>query len=144
MKTIMVNPKTVARKWLLVDAEGKPVGRVASEVARLLMGKHKAIYSPNVDTGDYVIVVNAEKAVFTGNKLDQKNYFHYTGYIGGERWINARDLFKKNPTAPLEDAIWGMLPHSALGHKIFKKLKIYAGAEHPHAAQNPETVEIKV
>lgn len=144
MKTIMVNPKTVSRKWLLVDAEGKPVGRVASEVARLLMGKHKAIYSPNVDTGDFVVVVNAEKAVFTGNKLDQKNYFHYTGHIGGERWINARDLFKKKPTAPLEDAIWGMLPHSALGHKIFKKLKIYAGAEHPHAAQNPETVEIKI
>lgn len=144
MKTIMVNPKTVTRKWKLVDAAEKPMGRVASEVARLLMGKHKAIYSPSVDTGDYVVVVNAEKVLLSGNKLDQKEYFHHTGHIGGERWINARDLMEKNPVAPLEAAIWGMLPHSALGHKMVKKLKIYAGAEHPHQAQNPETVDLKI
>lgn len=144
MKTVMVNPKSVKHGWKLVDAADKPMGRVASEVARLLMGKHKAIYSPNVDTGDFVVVVNAEKVVLTGNKMLQKEYFHHTGHIGGERWINAADLFAKNPVAPLEAAIWGMIPHSALGHKIFKKLKIYAGAEHPHKAQKPETVDLKV
>ena len=151
MKTITVNPKSVTRKWKLVDAAGKPMGRVASEVARLLMGKHKAIYSPNVDTGDYVVVINAEKVQVTGNKFLQKEYFHHTGHmkeyfhhtghIAGERWINFADLMAKDPTAPLTAAIWGMLPHSALGHKMVKKLKIYAGAEHPHAAQNPEVVD---
>ena len=144
MKTIMVNPKTVTHKWKLVDAADKPMGRVATEVARLLMGKHKAIYSPNVDTGDFVVVINAEKVMLSGNKIDQKEYFHHTGHIGGERWINCRDIMVKHPTAPLEMAIWGMLPHSNLGRKIMKKLKIYAGAEHQHAAQNPETVDLKV
>ena len=144
MKTIMVNPKAVKHEWKLVDAANKPMGRVASEVARLLMGKHKAIYSPNVDTGDYVVVVNAEKVLLSGNKMLQKEYFHHTGHIGGERWINAADLFVKKPTEPLAEAIWGMIPHSALGHKMFKKLKIYAGENHPHAAQNPETVDLKV
>lgn len=144
MKTIMVNPKTVAHKWKLVDAADKPMGRVASEVARLLMGKHKAICSPNVDTGDFVIVINAEKVLLSGNKLDKKEYFHHTGHIGGERWINCRDLMEKNPTAPLEMAIWGMIPHTNLGRKIIKKLKVYAGSEHQHSAQNPETVDLKV
>lgn len=144
MKTIMVNPKTVTRKWKLVDATDKPMGRVASEVARLLMGKHKAIFSPSVDTGDFVIVINAEKVMLTGNKIDQKEYFHHTGHIAGERWINCKDLMEKHPTAPLEMAIWGMLPHSNLGRKMMKKLKIYAGADHQHAAQNPETVDLKV
>ena len=176
MKTITVNPKTVSRKWKLVDAADKPMGRVASEVARLLMGKHKAIYSPNVDTvvdaadkpmgrvasevarllmgkhkaiyspnvdtGDFVVVINAEKVAVSGNKALQKQYFHHTGHIAGERWINFADLLAKNPTAPLEAAIWGMLPHSALGHKMIKKLKIFAGAEHPFAAQKPEVVEL--
>ena len=142
MKTITVNPKSVTRKWKLVDAAEKPMGRVASEVARLLMGKHKAIYSPNVDTGDYVVVINAGKVAVTGNKNLQKQYFHHTGHIAGERWINFADLMAKDPTAPLTAAIWGMLPHSALGHKMVKKLKIYAGAEHPHAAQNPEVVDL--
>ena len=142
MKTITVNPKTVSRKWKLVDAADKPMGRVASEVARLLMGKHKAIYSPNVDTGDFVVVINAEKVAVSGNKALQKQYFHHTRHIAGERWINFADLLAKNPTAPLEAAIWGMLPHSALGHKMIKKLKIFAGAEHPFAAQKPEVVEL--
>ncbi|MDR1759404.1 MAG: 50S ribosomal protein L13 [Fibrobacter sp.] len=142
MKTIMVNPKTVARQWKVVDAAGKPLGRVATEVARLLMGKHKPIYSPNVDTGDFVVVINAEKVSVTGNKEMQKKYFHHTGHMGGERWINFKDQLEKHPTAPLEDAIWGMLPHSNLGRKMMKKCKIYAGAEHPHQAQNPETVSL--
>jgi large subunit ribosomal protein L13 len=144
MKTIMVNPKTLRRKWVLVDAADKPMGRVASEVARILMGKHKAIYTPNADTGDFVVVINAEKVVLSGKKIEQKKYFHHTGHIGGERWTDLQDLLEKKPTAPLEKAIWGMLPHSILGHKMIKKLKVYAGDTHPHAAQNPEPIEIKV
>lgn len=142
MKTIMVNPKTVTRSWKLVDAADKSLGRVATEVARLLMGKHKAIYSPNVDTGDFVVVINASKVAMTGKKAEQKQYFHHTGNMGGERWITFKDLLAKHPTEPLEAAIWGMLPHSNLGRKMLKKLKIYAGAEHPHQAQNPETVSL--
>lgn len=142
MKTIMVNPKTVTHQWKLIDAEGKPLGRVASAAARLLMGKHKAIYSPNVDTGDFVVIINAEKVLVTGKKAEQKQYFHHTGHIGGERWITYKDLIAKHPTEPLAEAIWGMLPHSALGKKMLKKLKIYAGAEQPHAAQQPEVVNI--
>ena len=121
MKTITVNPKSVTRKWKLVDAAGKPMGRVASEVARLLMGKHKAIYSPNVDTGDFVVVINAEKVAVTGNKNLQKQYFHHTGHIAGERWINFADLLAKNPTAPLEAAIWGMLPHGGYLYRYRKE-----------------------
>ncbi len=142
MKTIMVNPKTVTHQWKLIDAEGKPLGRVASAAARLLMGKHKAIYSPNVDTGDFVVIINAEKVLVTGKKAEQKQYFHHTGHIGGERWITYKDLIAKHPTEPLAEAIWGMLPHSALGKKMLKKLKIYAGAEQPHAAQQPEVVNL--
>jgi len=144
MKTIMVNPKTLRRKWVLVDAADKPMGRVASEVARILMGKHKAIYTPNADTGDFVVVINAEKVALSGKKIEQKKYFHHTGHIGGERWTDLQDLLEKKPTAPLEKAIWGMLPHSILGHKMIKKLKVYAGDTHPHAAQNFEPIEIKV
>ena len=144
MKTIMVNPKTLRLKWVLVDAADKPMGRVASEVARILMGKHKAIYTPNADTGDFVVVINAEKVALSGKKIEQKKYFHHTGHIGGERWTDLQDLLEKKPTAPLEKAIWGMLPHSILGHKMIKKLKVYAGDTHPHAAQNPEPIEIKV
>ena len=106
------------------------------------MVKPMSIYSPNVDTGDFVVVINAEKVAVSGNKALQKQYFHHTGHIAGERWINFADLLAKNPTAPLEAAIWGMLPHSALGHKMIKKLKIFAGAEHPFAAQKPEVVEL--
>ena len=142
MKTIMVNPKTVTRQWKLIDAEGKPLGRVASAAARLLMGKHKAIYSPNVDTGDFVVIINAGKVGITGKKAQQKQYFHHTGHIGGERWISYEALMAKHPTEPLMEAIWGMLPHSSLGKKMLKKLKIYAGAEQPHAAQHLETVTI--
>ncbi|MCK9182095.1 MAG: 50S ribosomal protein L13 [Fibrobacteraceae bacterium] len=142
MKTIMVNPKTVTRKWKLIDAEGKPLGRVASAAARILMGKNKAIFSPNVDTGDFLVIINAGKVGTTGKKAEQKQYFHHTGHIGGERWITFDALIKKHPTQPLEAAIWGMLPHSSLGEKMMKKLKIYAGAEQPHTAQHLETVTL--
>lgn len=142
MKTLMVNPQTVARQWKLVDATDKPLGRLASEVARLLMGKHKAIFSPNVDTGDFVVVVNAEKVKLTGRKAETKKYFHHTGRIGGETWTTFQDYMEKDPVYPVYAAIWGMLPHSTLGHQMVKKLKLYAGAEHPHTAQNPETVQL--
>jgi len=143
MKTVMVNPSKVERRWKIVDAEGKVLGRVASEVARLLMGKHKPICSPNVDTGDFVIVINAEKVVLTGNKANVKSYFHHTGRIGGERWTTFQQFMEGESTYPLMAAIWGMLPHSSLGHEMIKKLKIYAGAEHPHASQKPEAVTLK-
>ncbi|NLB63689.1 MAG: 50S ribosomal protein L13 [Fibrobacter sp.] len=144
MKTVMVNPNEVKRSWKLVDAEALPIGRVASEVARLLMGKHKAIYSPNVDTGDFVVVINADKAILTGNKAQQKKYFHHTRHIGGERWISYAHWQEKDPAYPLKTAIRGMIPHTTLGNKIFKKLKIYAGNEHPHSAQNPELITLKI
>ncbi|GEM_PF-92514 len=140
MKTVMVNPSKVERRWKIVDAEGKVLGRVASEVARVLMGKHKATFSPNVDTGDFVIVINADKVVLTGNKVNSKEYFYHTGMIGGETWITFKQYMEKEPTFPLETAIWGMLPHSSLGHQMIKKLKIYAGSEHPHASQKPEAL----
>ncbi|HSQ41695.1 MAG TPA: 50S ribosomal protein L13 [Fibrobacteraceae bacterium] len=142
MKTVMVNPNNVERRWKLVDAQDKVLGRVASEVARMLMGKHKAIFSPNVDTGDFVVVINAEKILLTGDKASTKKYFHHTGHIGGERWTTFQHWQEKDPTYPLKAAIWGMLPHSALGNEMLKKLKIYAGTEHPHTAQNPELVNL--
>lgn len=142
MKTVMVNPTQVERRWKLVNAEGKVLGRVASEVARLLMGKHKPIFSPNADTGDFVVVINAQKAVLTGAKAEQKKYFHHSGHIGGETWTTFKQWQEKDPAYPLQAAIWGMLPHSALGHQMMKKLKIYAGTEHPHTAQKPELVTL--
>ena len=141
MSTFMAKPAEIQRKWYIVDAAGKPLGRTAVKVAEILRGKLKPEFTPHVDCGDHVVVINAEKVAVTGNKNLQKQYFHHTGHIAGERWINFADLLAKHPTAPLEAAIWGMLPHSALGHKMVKKLKIYAGAEHPHAAQNPEVVD---
>lgn len=142
MKTVMVNPSKVERSWKLVDAQGKVLGRVASEVARILMGKNKPICSPNVDCGDFVVVVNADKVVLTGNKANTKQYFHHTGMIGGETWTSFQQWLDKDSTYPLKAAIWGMLPHSSLGHEMMKKLKIYAGAEHPHASQKPESVAL--
>ena len=142
MKTVMVNPSTVERRWKLVDAEGQVLGRVASEVARLLIGKHKAICSPNVDTGDFVVVINAEKVLLTGNKANTKQYFHHSGYSGGETWTSFQQWLEKDAAFPLKAAIWGMLPHSTLGHAMIKKLKIYAGSEHNHASQKPEVVKL--
>lgn len=142
MKTVMVNPSNVERRWKIVDAEGKVLGRVASEVARILMGKNKPICSPNVDTGDFVVVINAEKVLLTGNKANTKKYFHHTGHIGGETWTTFQQWLAKDSSYPLKAAIWGMLPHTNLGHDMIKKLKIYSGSEHPHAAQKPEVVAL--
>ena len=139
MKTYVATPATVERKWLVIDASGKTLGRLATEVAKLLRGKHKPTYTPFVDTGDYVIVINASEMKLTGNKLDQKMYRYHTGYAGGLKETTYRNLMAKNPEKALEVAVKGMLPKNSLGRQMFKKLKVYAGAEHDHAAQKPET-----
>jgi large subunit ribosomal protein L13 len=131
------------QKWHLVDADGKTLGRIATEVARLLRGKHKPMFTPNADLGDFVVVVNAEKVKMTGKREELKEYFHYTGYPGGATWERFSDLIRKNPQRVFEHAIKGMLPHNRLGRQIIKKLKVYAGSEHPHKAQRPETYPVK-
>ncbi len=138
MKTYVATPATIERKWLVVDASGKTLGRLATEVAKLLRGKHKPTYTPNVDTGDYVIVLNASEIKLTGNKLDQKMYRYHTGYAGGLKETTYRNLMSKNPEKAVELAVKGMLPKNTLGRQMFKKLKVYAGSEHEHAAQKPE------
>lgn len=142
MKTFMAKANEVERKWYVVDAEGKPLGRLASEVAKILRGKHKPEYTPHVDTGDHVIVVNAEKVVLTGKKLDQKLYRHHSLYPGGLKEIKYRAFLKDKPERAVELAVKGMLPKNSLGRAMFKKLKVYRGAEHNHAAQKPEKLEI--
>ena len=138
MKTYSVKAGEIERRWFIVDAEGKVLGRVASEIARILRGKHKPIYTPHLDTGDFVVVVNAEKITLTGNKADQKTYFRHTGYMGGEKFIPFRRMLEKHPERVIELAIKGMLPKGALGRQMYQKLRVYAGAEHPHQAQQPE------
>lgn len=128
----------VTPKWYLVDAEGKILGRIATQVARLLRAKHKVMFSPNADLGDYVVVVNASKVKVTGKRSELKEYFHYTGYPGGATFEKYQDVLRKHPQRVFEHAIRGMLPHNRLGRQIIKKLKVYAGPEHPHAAQRPE------
>ncbi len=140
----MAKAEEVQRKWYVVDAEGKPLGRLASEVAKILRGKNKPTYTPHVDTGDHVIVINAEKVVLTGNKLDQKIYRHYSGWIGGMKEISYRRFMATKPEKVVELAIKGMLPHNSLGRAMYRKLKVYKGAEHEHQAQQPETLEINV
>ena len=125
------------RKWHVVDADGKTLGRIASEVARLLRGKHKPIFTPNADMGDFVVVINAGKVKLTGKRAEVKEYFHYTGYPGGATYERFLDLIRKNPQRVFEHAIRGMLPHNHLGRQTIKKLKVYAGPDHPHAAQRP-------
>lgn len=144
MKTFMAKAEEVNRKWYVVDADGKPLGRLASEVASVLRGKNKPTFTPHVDTGDHVIVINAEKVVLTGNKLDQKIYRHHSGWPGGMKEINARTFMAKSPERVVELAIKGMLPHNSLGRAMFTKLKVYKGAEHEHQAQKPEILEINV
>ena len=131
------------RKWLVVDAADMPVGRVASQVAALLRGKHKVTYTRHVDTGDFVVVLNAEKARFTGRKADQKVYHFYSGYIGGDKQVVAGKMMEKNPSRVIEMAVQGMLPKGPLGRDMLKKLKVYTGTEHPHAAQRPEAITLK-
>lgn len=131
--------KDTERKWHLVNAEGKTLGRVATEVARLLRGKHKPEFTPNADLGDFVVVVNAEKVKLMGKRAEKKEYFHYTGYPGGAKWERVQDLLRTHPDRVFEHAIKGMLPHNRLGRQIFKKLKVYAGPDHPHVAQQPQS-----
>lgn len=144
MKTYMAKPETVKRKWYVVDAEGKPLGRLASEVAKIIRGKHKPDYTPHVDMGDFVIVVNADKVVLTGKKLDQKVYKRYSGYPGGLKEIKYRLFLQKSPEKVVEHAVKGMLPKNRLGRAMAKKLKVYRGPEHKHQAQMPEKLEINV
>jgi len=139
----MANAQNVDRKWLVIDAEGKTLGRLASEVASILRGKHKPTYTPNVDTGDHVIIINAEKIELTGNKLQDKIYYRHTGHPGGIRKRTAGEMRDKYPTRMLELAIKGMLPKGPLGRQMFRKLNVYAGAEHPHQAQQPEVYELR-
>lgn len=132
----------VERKWHIIDAEGEVLGRMSTKIASVLRGKHKASYTPHVDTGDYIIVINAEKVRFTGNKLNQKIYQRYSGYPGGQKSRTAKELLAKKPIAVVETAVRGMLPKNRLGRAMFKKLFVYEGAEHPHEAQKPEKLEI--
>lgn len=142
MKTFSAKAADVKRDWFVIDATDKVLGRVASEVALRLRGKHKAIYTPHVDTGDYIVVVNAARIRVTGAKETAKKYYRHTGYPGGLREINFRELQARHPGRALEKAVKGMLPKGPLGYAMFKKLKVYGGAEHPHSAQQPKTLEI--
>jgi len=136
-------PKQVEPKWVLVDAEGQTVGRLATQIARILRGKHKPNWTPNMATGDFVVVINASKARFTGGKPQTKIYTRYTGYQGGLKEIPAGEMLAKHPERVIEHAVKGMLPKGPLGYKIFSRLKVYAGPTHPHQAQNPEKLEVK-
>ena len=141
-KTISANAATVTKEWVVIDATNEVLGRLASQIAKILRGKNKPGYTPHVDCGDYVIVINAEKVKLTGNKMTDKVYTRHTGYPGGQRFATAQDYLKKKPEFVIEEAVRGMLPKTRLGEAIFKNLKVYAGAEHPHAAQNPKTIKL--
>ena len=144
MGTFMAKPAEIERKWYIIDAANRPLGRTASEAARILRGKHKPTFTPHMDTGDHVIIINAEKVVLTGKKLTKKVYFHHSGYLGGDSYVKAGDMLKNNPVKMVELAVKGMIPHNRLGADIYSKLHVYAGSEHPHAAQKPEVLEINV
>ena len=140
MKTFMASPDTIDRKWYVVDAEGKTLGRLASEIAKVLRGKHKPIFTPHMDTGDYVIVVNAEKIKVTGKKLEQKIYYKHSGYVGGMKETTLKDMLLKHPERVVEYAVKGMLPKGSLGRQMYRKLFVYVGPDHKHAAQKPEAL----
>ncbi|MCR4652241.1 MAG: 50S ribosomal protein L13 [Eubacterium sp.] len=140
MKTYMPNPDKLEKKWYIVDASGLVLGRVASEIAKVLRGKNKPEFTPNVDTGDYVVVINAEKIKVTGKKLDQKIYYRHSDYVGSLKETTLKELLEKHPERAIEFAVKGMLPSGPLGRKMLTKLHVYAGAEHPHAAQKPEVL----
>lgn len=142
MKTISANPETVKRDWYVIDADGKTLGRMATEIATRLRGKHKPEYTPHVDTGDYIVVVNAEKVRVTGNKAKDKMYHRHTGYIGGIKSLSFEKMIDKAPERTIEIAVKGMLPKGPLGRAMYKKLKVYAGTEHPHAAQLPQELTL--
>jgi len=138
MKTQFAKKGDVERKWYVVDARDAVLGRLATKIAVQLRGKNKPVFTPNVDTGDFIIVVNADKVRLTGNKMTDKVYYHHTGYIGGIKAETAKEMFEKHPERIIEKAVWGMLPKNTLGRQMLKKLKVYRGAEHPHKAQAPE------
>ncbi len=140
MRTFMASPATIDRKWYVVDAADKTLGRLASEVAKVLRGKHKPIFTPHMDTGDYVIVINAEKIKVTGKKLEQKIYYHHSGYVGGLKETKLKEKLAKKPEEVIELAVKGMLPKGPLGRQMYRKLFVYAGPEHKHAAQKPEAL----
>jgi large subunit ribosomal protein L13 len=140
-KTFITKLDDIKRDWFFVDADGQSLGRMASKIAAILRGKHKPIFTPGLDTGDFVVVVNAEKVTVTGNKLTEKFYYRYSGYPGGMTAISLRDQLAKHPDRVIEHAVWGMLPHNKLGRAMLKKLKVYGGPEHPHGAQNPKTLK---
>jgi len=142
MKTVFAKPSSVERKWYIIDAQGLVLGRVAAKVAAIIRGKNKAIFIPNQEIGDFVVVINAEKIIVTGRKRQQKMYYRHSGYIGGLKANNFEKIIARHPTQPLEAAIKGMLPKGPLGRKMAKNVKIYAGTEHPHGAQNPIALEI--
>ena len=142
MKTYVATPADIERKWYVVDAEGKTLGRMASEIASVLRGKKKPIYTPFMDTGDYVIVVNADKVKVTGKKLLQKKYYHHSGYIGGLKETTLKEMLEKHPERVVEHAVKGMLPKGPLGRQMYRKLFVYAGPDHKHQAQKPEVLEV--
>jgi large subunit ribosomal protein L13 len=142
MRTYTPKAPEIQRRWWLIDAQDQVLGRLASEIAKLLRGKHKPMFTPHLDTGDFVVVINAEKVRLTGDKLEQKSYFRHTGYIGGEKFIPVKTLLEKHPARVIELAVKGMLPKNNLGRLMRRKLKVYAGPEHPHEAQQPERREI--
>ncbi len=142
MRTYTPKADEIERKWFVVDAAGKPLGRLATEIARILRGKHKPMYTPHLDTGDHVVVVNAAQVVLTGNKADQKTYFRYTGYMGAEKHIPFRRMAGAHPERIVEMAVRGMMPKNKLGRAMYKKLKVYAGGEHPHRSQQPQPLDI--
>ncbi len=143
MSTFFAKNELVEKNWFLVDAENLILGRLASEIAKILRGKNKPIFTPNVDTGDFVIVINAEKISVTGNKMSDKIYYHHTGYPGGIKSISLEKLLSKRPEEVIKKAVWGMLPKNSLGRKLITKLKIYKGSEHPHESQNPELLKFE-
>jgi large subunit ribosomal protein L13 len=142
METVFVKPAKVERKWFVIDAEGKVLGRVAAKAASIVRGKEKAIYVPHQEVGDFVVIINAEKAALTGRKPVNKLYYHYTGYVGGLKEVNYEKLSARHPAAPMELAVKGMLPKGPLGRKLLKNIKVYAGSKHPHAAQNPQLINL--
>ena len=143
-QTTMIKKEQINRKWFVIDAQDKPLGRLASEISEVLTGKNKAIYTPNVDCGDYVIVLNAKAVKLTGNKLETKNYYNHSQFSGGLRTRSAKTMIENYPVEMFERAVWGMLPKGRLGRQIYKKLFVYEGNEHPHTAQQPETLDVKL
>jgi large subunit ribosomal protein L13 len=141
-KTYYPKPDEISREWVVVDADGKNLGRLASRIARILLGKDKPQFTPGVDVGDFVIVINAEKIAVTGRRLDQKMYYRHSGYPGGLKKINLRDQLAKHPDRVIRSAVWGMIPHNRYGRKLMRKIRIYAGPDHPHSAQQPKTITI--